>query len=77
MSLSFKGRVFKKIRSPSGQVQLHQDLSGENILVLESCFKKCKKTINRSNNFKKIGKMKPVYGLIMDWYVLFDFINNF
>ena len=69
MNLSLKGRVFKKIRSPRprpGKGQVH-DLSRENILTIWF-WNHVKQTINRSNNFKKIGKDKTSvwfnYGLV-------------
>ena len=86
MNLSLKGRVFKKIRSPSprarppkGQVQ---DLSRENILTIWFWnhvlnLRNVRRPSTDQTTSKRLGKIKPLYGLTMDWYVLFDFINNF
>ena len=89
MNFSLKGRVFKKIRSPtdqdprpgSGQVQVQlQDLSSENILTIwfwNHVLRNVRRPSTDQTTSKRLGKINPVYGLTVDWYVLFDFINNF
>ena len=74
MNLSLKGRVFEK---KGHQVQ---DLSRENILTIwfwNHVLRNVRRPSTDQTTSKRLGKIKPVYGLTMDWYVLFDFINNF
>ena len=91
MNLSLKGRVFKIISSPSPRDQAKagkakppkeqvQDLSRENILTIwfwNHVLRNVRRPSTDQTTSKRLGKIKPVYGLTMDWYVLFDFINNF
>ena len=80
-----KGRVFKKnkvtkaIGKSKGKGQV-RDLSRENILTIwfwNHVLRNVRRPSTDQTTSKRLGKIKPVYGLTMDWYVLFDFINNF